>query len=371
MKTIGVIFGGKSLEHDISILTGLQVVANLRQDYDVVPIFVDKFGCWWTGDKLIMIETFQDFNTKNAKKCWLCPSEKCLFVKSGLRTKQKKIDAIILALHGQNGEDGAIQGLLELCEIPYTSCGVFSSALTMDKAFCKMILMQNGIKTPTFQTFFDFEWKKNKDVVLENIKEKFNFNVVVKPSKAGSSIGVAKCQTKDEVIFAMETAFCFDNKVIVEELISDFKEVNVACVGNLQFLKISVFEEVKSSHEILDFDEKYLNSNATRIVDQKFDKQTTEKILQTAKKAFKVCECFGVVRMDFFVTENEVLLNEINSIPGSMANYLFKDMNFSKLCDLLIKLAEDRANDNKKLLKTYNSNALSAFKNLPNTKLFK
>lgn len=371
MKTIAVIFGGKSLEHDISILTGIQVISNLKQNYAVVPIYIDQKGVWWTGSQLVLLETFQNFDKKTANKCELRPPENCLFVKKMFGFKKQKIDVAILALHGQNGEDGSVQGLFELCEIPYSGSNITSSAITMDKAFCKMILKQNNIPTPNFKTFFDFQWEENKDFVLDEIEKAFDFNVVIKPARAGSSIGVTKCSSKAEVNSAIDVAFCFDTKIVAEQVVTNFKEVNVACVGSERQTKTSVFEEVVSNHKILDFEEKYLNCNATRTVDKKFDEKTTNEILKLSKKAFKVCECGGVVRMDFFVTENKVMLNEINSIPGSMANYLFKDMTFSALCDNLIELAEQKFLEKQKLITTYHSNALSAFKDISNSKIFK
>lgn len=372
MKTVAVVFGGKSLEHDISILTGLQVLSNLNQDYKVVPIFIDKQGIWWTGEKLKEFNTFLNFNEKGLKQCFLIAGHKKLFLKGKLKTKSQNIDVFILALHGQNGEDGAIQGLFEMCEIPYSSCGVMSSAITMDKAFCKMVLKQNQISTPDFLSFCECEWKTNTQKLLDEIKNKFDFQVVVKPATAGSSIGISRCFCENDLKKAVDISFCFAEKVIVEQAISNFKEINLACVGDKQSVTLSVFEEVVSNKQFLDFDEKYVNSaKVKRIVDAKLSSKVSNQIQSMAKKAFLVCDCFGVVRMDFLVTENQVFLNEINSIPGSMANYLFKKVSFAKLCEKLVDLAIIRAKNKEKLLKTYNSQALQAFSLVSNQKLFK
>lgn len=362
MKTIGVIFGGKSLEHDISILTGLQVISNLKVSYSVVPIYIAKDGKWWTGEKLKKLESYLSFNKQKLNSCYLIPNSKNLFIKTKLRTKEKQIDALMIALHGQNGEDGAIHGLLKLSGIPFSSSDVLGSALTMDKVVLKMILKGNGLNTPNFFSFSKTSWEKDKESVLDEIEKSFDFNVVIKPARAGSSIGVTRCKTREEVKEAIEVAICFDTKIIVEEAISNFREINVAVLGNGEKTKISCFEEVKHEREILDFDEKYLNAkDVTRIVDVKLEKNITEKIKEIAQKSFELCECFGVVRMDFFVKDDEVLLNEINSIPGSLANYLWKDLSFERLCDALISFAEKRQKEEEKLVLNYDTNVLKDF----------
>lgn len=364
MKNIAVIFGGKSVEHDISILTGLQVISNLSGEYNVIPIYISRTGEWWTGEKLTNMSTFTDFNEIGLSKCWLVPHSDKLFMKKFIKIREHNLDNIILALHGANGEDGTVQGLIELCEIPYTSAGVLGSALTMDKVVSKMIMKECEIATPEFLTFYKHSWQKNKKQILKEIKEKFKNNVVVKPARAGSSIGVSKCANSDEVKDAIDLALCFDFKIIVEQAISDFREVNVACIGLEDDVEVSVLEEIKGAYNILDFDKKYINSKSVeRVVDVKLDKKIKDEICTFAKKIFTACECMGVVRLDFFVENktNKVLLNEINSIPGSMANYLFKNMNFTALLDKLLALSEKRQKQKENLSYLYKSDALINF----------
>ena len=360
MKNIAVIFGGKTVEHDISIITGLQVISNLKEKYNVIPIYISREGVWLTGQKLLNLNSYTNFCKTSLKTCYVKPNSKFLYIK-GVITKERKIDSVILALHGAHGEDGTIQGLLELTQIPYVSSGVLGSAITMDKAILKMLLERNDIKTPKFLFFYEDEYKNNEAKILDKIKKELGKKVVVKPDRAGSSIGVKVCLSAKEIKEAIELSFCFDNKIIVEECVSDFREINIACLGNRKDVYLSKLEEVVSAGQILSFDEKYINSeNTQRIVDVKLEKDVEETIKEYAKKAFYICEMNGVCRMDFFVTQDGVMLNEINSIPGSMANYLF-DMSFLQLLEKLIEISCKKIEEREKLIYLYKSDALVNF----------
>ena len=375
MKNIIVMFGGKSVEHDISIITGLQVIANLGKEYNVLPIYISREGEWWTGDRLIMMSSFINFSNSGLNRCWLIPHSPYLFIKKMLRTAKIKIDNILLALHGANGEDGSVQGLLQLCEIPYSSAGVMGSALTMDKVLCKKVMMASGIATPDFYSFYVQEWKSDSKEILQNIKEKFNYKVVVKPARAGSSIGVTKCANLIQVKKAIEVAQCFDNKIIIEQTIEDFREVNIACLGLESEVETSCIEEIKGVEKnILDFDKKYIESSSVeRIVDVKLDGKIEDEIKNIAQQIFTICECMGVVRMDFFVEKktSKVWLNEINSIPGSMANYLWKGQSFSDLLEKLLELGIKRQQERSSLTYLFKSQALVNFDSIPNSKIYK
>lgn len=362
MKNIVVIFGGKSVEHDISIITGLQVVKNLNNKHNVIAVYIARDGCFWTGEKLKKTKTFINFDTSNLNRCYFVPHSKKLYINKFFKDKKINVDNVILALHGANGEDGTIQGLLELCEIPYTSAGVMGSALTMDKVMCKNILCAGGIKTPQFISFYASDWEINPKSILKEIKQKFENSVFIKPARAGSSIGVSKCSSVEEIETAINVAKCFDFKIIAEEVVSNFKEVNIACVGLENNVELSCLEEIRGAGNVLDFEKKYIKSGSVqRIVDVKLKKEIKEKIESMAKKAFTLCECMGVVRMDFFVCEDKVLLNEINSIPGSMANYLWKGLSFEMLLEKLLDLSEIRQKQKNKLTYLYKSQAIVNF----------
>ncbi len=374
MKNVVVIFGGKSVEHDISIITGLQILSHLKKDYCVFPIYIARNGEWWTGQKLFNIKTYSNFDTSGLNKCYFVPHCKKLFISKLVKTKKVCISNVILALHGVNGEDGTIQGLFELCEIPYTSAGVMGSSLTMDKVLCKSVLKYADINTPDFISFYTSEWELNPKAILKEIKEKFNNKVVIKPARAGSSIGVASCSNVKEIEQAICVAKSFDYKIIVEQALEDFQEVNIACMGIENEVELSACEEINAKSKILDFNKKYIDSNYTeRIVDVKLESEIKSKIQNMAKTAFKVCECMGVVRMDFFVENKtgKVWLNEINSIPGSMANYLWKDLSFEKLIDKLIAFSEKRREKQNNLTYLYRSEALVNFDSVKSKKIKK
>ncbi len=373
MKNIAVIFGGKSVEHDISILTGLQVMANLDRKYKIIPIYITRQGQWCSGDKLTKKSAYINFTTSGVQKCFFVPHSKNLFIKGLLKTKRIKIDCVVLSLHGANGEDGSVQGLLELCEIPYTSSGIFGSSITMDKVQTKLLMQQLQINTPDFLFFYDTDWSKDSTEILDKIEKRFQNNVVVKPARAGSSIGVAKCDNQKKIVDAVETALCFDNKIIVEESIEDFQEINIACCGYQDFVEVSALERIEGAGKLLDFDKKYITGTTVeRFVDCKLDKKVKEEIQNIAKKMFVACECLGVVRLDFFVNKNSVVfLNEINNIPGSFANYLFKKQTFTDLLNKLIKLAEFRQKQREKLTFLYQSKALLCLEDFPNSKMHK
>lgn len=362
MKNIAVIFGGKTVEHDISIITGLQVISNLIEKYNIIPIYISRDGVWLTGKKLTSFSSYENFCEKGLKICYLKPHSQFLYIENFLKTKMVKIDYIILALHGANGEDGSIQGLLQLCQIPYVGSGILGSSVTMDKAVLKRMLEHEGIKTPKFLCFYEEEFKQNEKAILEKIKHELGKNVVIKPDRAGSSIGVRVCVSAKEIKDAIELALCFDNKVIVEEYVTNFREINIACFGDKQDIVFSKLEEVVSKDKILSFDEKYINGDETqRIIDVKLDQEIENKIKEYAKRAFYVCEMSGVCRMDFFLkVDGEVMLNEINSIPGSMANYLF-DLSFCELLEKLMDLAQKKYDEKEKLTYLYNSSALVNF----------
>ncbi len=372
MKNIAVVFGGKSVEHDISIITGLQVIDNLQSRFRVVPIYIGRDGRWVTGDKLFLPDSYLEFSTDGVRPCFFVPGSGELRIKGRLRLGRVKIDAVVLALHGVNGEDGTVQGLMELCNLPYTSTGVMGSALTMDKVLCKQIMQANGIETPEFLSFSREIWQADSRKIARQIREKLGFPVMVKPARAGSSIGVSKCCDGKTLVSAVELALCFDNKTIVEKAIERFTEINIACMGLGEKVELSCMEEVIGNHELLNFEDKYLgDEKVSRIVNPPVEDKVKKTIEKLAIQAFIACECAGLVRMDFLVEQGKVWLNEINSIPGSMANYLWKDMTFEQLLNRLLALADEKRQYREKLTFLYQSQALINFNKFSEGKLHK
>lgn len=374
MKNLVVIFGGKSVEHDISIITGLQIMQNIHPIYNLIPVYITREGEWWTGDKLQDAGFYENFETSKLKKCYFTTNDKKIKIKHKLGVREYEIDCALLALHGTNGEDGSIQGLLEMCGIPYTSASVLGSAVCMDKAISKAVMKSVNINTLPYYSFLYKQFLANRKEIVRMIKIKCGFPVIVKPCRLGSSVGISKCKTENELNSAIEFASHFDNKIIVEKAMEDFKEVNIACLGVEDKIECSVLEQIESDGDIFNFDEKYIKPKHSRKVDVKLDDAVIRTIQKYAKKAFVAFDCAGVVRMDFFIDKNnKVWLNEINTIPGSLAFYLWKDkkISFGQLISKLIVLAKEKKTEKERLNYVFKTEALINFSKIKSGKTHK
>lgn len=395
-ENIIVIFGGKSTEHDISIITGLQTFTNVDRDkFNVIPVYIYRTGEMFTGNKLGELESYAKFDKddKQIKKVSFVPGNSFLFVSknhpniinkknfkkpSFINDKSKfkkflKVDCAVICCHGMNGEDGTLQGLLELSNIPYTSSGVLSSSVTMDKIIMKDIFVANNIETAKYIYFNKYEYILNSNEILKNIETKLNYPMFVKPSNLGSSIGISKCKNREELDDAIEIAYNYDSRILVEEAILNNVEANCAILGNADYQIVSKIEYPKSWSEFLNFDEKYIQRNkSVNLAEkkkeekkQKLPDEVEENIKLVAQNAFKIFNCSGVVRIDFLIDKEtkKVYLNELNSIPGSLAFYLFKDkkFDFKILLNRLIDIAkkERERKDGNKF--SYESQALANF----------
>lgn len=376
-KNIAVIFGGKSTEHDISILTALQVCSALdKQKYDVLPLYIDNNGIWYTGCKLLELDFYTNYNAKKLKEVSILPSSNVMYIKALNKFKRyKKIDCAIIACHGKNGEDGTIQGLLELSNIPYTSTGVMGSAIGIDKACMKKVF--ESINVPICK-YVEISKTVFKNLGAESILENLDLPLIVKPNSLGSSIGISVCNSVDDLQQALELAFLFDDKVVVEKLITNLKEVNISVLGNGADCVCSVTEEPQANGKLLSFEKKYLQSgkvktknSATKIGMQNIDRvipaninyEQTLEIENLSKKIFEKLDCKGVVRIDFMIDldNNKIYANEINTIPGSFAFYLWEktELNFNKLLDGIIEIAINNNRDKNKLITTFQSSVLN------------
>ncbi len=359
-----VIFGGKSVEHDISIITAVQAMKSLPKECDFVPVYMDKNGIWWTGENFDDIKTFKNFqkNVKNAKQVTLILGEKMLMVKKRNKfVPLCNVKSVLNCCHGNIGEDGSVQGVFKCCNIPHTSCSVTSSALSMDKAFFKDILVANGVDTAPYVVL------KQRQNGAKTAK-KLGFPVVVKPANLGSSIGISVCKNEKELENALELAFSFDKKVVVEKMVQNLQEFNCAAFVYKGEMFVSQVNEVKMSNKIYTFDEKYLSKEPKN---GKADKTISKKIVALTKKVYELLDCAGVVRVDFLFDskEKQLFVNEINTIPGSLACYLFKDYAFSEILSAMIKQAEDDICQEQKLTKTFESSAIEVFeKSAPQSK---
>lgn len=382
-----VFFGGKSAEHDISIITGLQVLENIDSSlYNIVPIYITRDGTMLYGKNLDKLETFKNFDEKKYKKVVFLSNDYNMYIKSTFGLKKIfDVDVAIICCHGLNGEDGTLQGMLELSNIPYTSSGVLASSTSMDKIVMKRMFEALCLPVVKWQELNVFEIEFNKLSLKSEIEDrvgKLNFPIIVKPANLGSSIGINVCNNLKEVINAVNVAKEYDNKILIEEAVKPLKEINCSCFGDETSVMASVLEEPVSYKEFLTFDEKYMKQskieNKPNIIDDKKQKQLkrkipsslnqedTLKIQEFSKKIFKSFCCKGVVRIDYLVNEktNEIFVNEINSIPGSMAYYLWEDKyTFSELIDKMVFVALKEFKEKNRKKYCFNSEVLEKFNN--------
>lgn len=339
MKNIAVIFGGKSTEHDISILSANLVMKILKDDMNIIPIYITKTNEFYTGD-MLDTKVFKEFNEKKFIQI--------SFVKNQIfKVKRKKLkyyktlDAVIPIMHGKNGEDGTLQGMLELLEIPYTQSGVLASGLTLDKLYTKYILKELNIPYVDYYCI-----QKNENYDIEEIVNILGFPLIIKPSNLGSSIGISKVNSLEELDTAIDLAFMFDEKLLIERCLEEFKEYNISVFKTQKGIETSLIEQPLSKQDILTFQDKYKTKTGKgmegldRIFPAQIDDNLKTEIETYAKKAYKGFNMKGVVRIDFLY-KDRIYLNEINSIPGSMAYYLWKDKyTFKELMLTLLKQAE-------------------------------
>lgn len=378
-KKVGVFFGGRSVEHEISIISAMQVMKAIdKNQYEVVPVYISTEGVWYTGNGLMFVNNFRNYKNliKNCTKVipsmnageGLLMSYPDGFLKSSKTVA--KLDVILPVFHGTNGEDGSFQGVFEIMNIPYAGCNVVSSAICMNKSFTKEICRAVDIPVIEHYKMDSDSWFKEKANHLGHIEQKFSYPVIVKPDDLGSSIGVGKAGNRQELENAIDVAASYTNNVLVERCITAIKEVNcsVAEIGNE--VKLSECEEpIIAGNELLSFDEKYLSSNASegmagtkRKIPANITAEQKSNIQAYAARIFKHLGCSGVIRIDFIIDESTqaVYLNEINTIPGSLAFYLWEatDKKFTTLLSEIIETAIKRFARNNKTKKSFKSNVL-------------
>lgn len=383
---VGVIFGGNSVEHEVSIITAHQAMAKLDlEKYEVVPIYITKDGEWHTGAMLKDIESFKDLDLieRYTKKVVLYAKDGRFFLQSkGLfRRIVNEIDIAFPIVHGTNCEDGVLQGYLQTVGIPYVGSNVYASAVGQDKVFMKEIFKDHGLNIPDYVWFFDQEYFLNKEETLKKVN-KLKYPLVIKPACLGSSVGVKKVNDQKELELAIEEAIKYDTKIIVEEAVPNLRELNISVLGNYENQDLSVIEEVGAINQLLTYDDKYINgskkgtskgmASLKRMVPANLDKKIEEKIKDMAVTAFKALNSSGVVRIDFLVDakKNEVYINEINNIPGSLSYYLWKETgkDYANLLDDLINIAVKDYKKRKNKVYSFKTNILESFSGLKGVK---
>jgi len=364
---IAVIFGSRSCEHDVSIISALQLIEAAKQaGFNVIPVYISREGLWYTGEALDKIETFREFNpmgkgitrvnldvSANAGDLWAWPPQRAgLFAK--VPAPVAHIDVAIPVLHGLHGEDGTVQGMLEMANIPYASSGVLGSSVGMDKIAMKQILKGAGFPVLDFVWFTRDQLKTERESIIEKIERKIKYPAFVKPAALGSSIGVSKAGNREELEKAMDLAASYDRRILVEVGINNPVEINCAALGYGEDVRVSVCEMPVPStgDKFLNFFEKYLRNagakgegsrgmkSLSRVVPAPIGAELTERIQEMTRKIFKLLDCRGTVRIDFILDENDMLfVNEPNTIPGSLAFYLWKEcgVSFAKLAEIMVE----------------------------------
>ena len=377
-KTIVVFFGGISPEHEVSVITGLQILANLdKEKYLPIPIYVAKDGIWYTGDNLFNSETYKNLSNIPiyCNQVYFSPEGTSWSLKICHRGFFKpessvKINVIFPCFHGGLGENGGFQGLFEITGIPYVGSSILGSALGMDKVSAKAVFAESDIVQSDYIAFDRRSWDKEKSKILKNIRTKLKFPLFVKPASSGSSIGVSKVVGDTGLENAVEVAFCFGTQVLVEKAIQNAREVNVSVMGNIGGdFEVSVCEEVFAKDNFLSFDDKYKSNNkgakgmaaTNRMIPAEISKDLEIKIKEIAMKAFRLLSCSGIVRVDFLIKGSSIYLLEVNTIPGSFSFYLWEasKVRFSALCDKLIQLAEETHKQKSNLSTSFSGNLLS------------
>ena len=355
-KKIGVVFGGRSVEHEVSVITGLQVVENLdRAKYDVVPIFIDKEGRWLTGDELFDFQNFKNNKLTGLKEVVVTSktNDKKLYSHPNTMGFMKKkleieLDVIFNGLHGTYGEDGTIQGVFETLNIPYTSAGVLASSVGMDKILMKDVYKSYNLPIVDYTWFFRKKWYDDKETVLNDIESKLKYPLFVKPSNLGSSVGISKATDRASLEESIEVAVVYDRKVIVEEGVVNPREINCAVLGYDDEVDASLCEEPIGWTDLLTYEDKYISSNAKgtkgggRNIPADISDEKTKEIQETAKASFMAIDCKGTARIDFLMdSEDNIYVNEINTQPGSIGYYLWEPMGimFKDLLDRMIDIA--------------------------------
>ena len=385
---VGVIFGGESVEHEVSIISAMQAINKLDLDkYEVVPIYITKDREWYTGDMLKDIEVYQDLSLikKYSKNV-------TLYCKNGAFVLQNKkfprnivreIDIAFPIVHGTNVEDGVLQGYLQSVGLPLVGPDVYGAAVGQDKVYMKAIWEQAGLPMTKYVWFYDVDYKQDSNEVIKKVS-KLKYPVIVKPATTGSSVGISVVENEEKLVEAIDDAIQYDNKILVEEVVKNLKECNIAVMGNYEHQKVSEIEEVFSGNKFLTYADKYIGggkgklkgakapvktskgmASASRKLPADISKKMREEIEDIAVRAFKALGSAGNSRIDFLIDSDtdKVYINEINSIPGSLAFYLWeeKGLNFTHMLEDMINLGVK--NYKKRISKTHSfeSNILKGF----------
>ena len=367
-KTIAVIFGGDSVEHDISIITGVQTANILDSDkYKVIPVYLRDNKLYY-GKALKNLKSFMFFKSYRHKKAFFKDGRIHRAILGSSYTV-KKVDCAVLCTHGGEGENGVLQGYLAYNQIPYTSPNVFQCALFMDKAHTKEMLKSHKVKTLDYKIAHRYDFNKDNEKLISIILKGFKYPLIVKPCSLGSSIGISKVNNDRDLLQALDYAFQFDYKVLIEPALENFQEINMALFrmsnGEIVFGQL---EEPVFGEGFLTFTDKYMSgtkglADNKRIIPAEVKEKTKEKIEFYSKTVYEELDCKGIIRIDYLIKDDVVYLNEVNAIPGSLAYYLFKGKGI-KHAELIENLIESTLKlEDDCIIKKFNTSVLENLQN--------
>lgn len=381
MIHIGVFFGGPSVEHEVSIITAQQAIAQLTKmpKYQVVPIYISKDNKWYTGAHLTDIERFKDLAdvVKNATQIQIIKGDRSAMLIASPNKKSRgfkplPMDIAFPIIHGTGGEDGTLQGFLEHLDIPYIGCGVLAASLTMDKIASKLFLQSSDIRVVEGEWFYGHHWLNYQKDILDDLEHKIGYPMIIKPADVGSSVGIKSAKNRTELVTAIDEARLYSTRVLVEKMLTKMREINISVIGDSEKIRLSVCEEPITQSDFLTYEDKYMNqgnstkgmSAAKRQIPANIPTALKHQIEKMAAEAFIALDCAGVTRIDFMVDEETQLpyINEFNTIPGSLSFYLWDatGVSFIQLLEELIEASYRTHRRKKALIRTNHLNLLSA-----------
>lgn len=369
---LGVFFGSRSCEHDVSIVTALQAIQNIDMKHRVVPVYIDREGAWWTGDGLLNVASYSGPMTEAYEVTRVIPAQvgdcQLGLYKYPLRSfffKQRPlttIDVALPAFHGVNGEDGSIQGMFELFNVPYACPGITGSAVGMDKIIMKTCFQGAGLPVLPYCWFTRGDWDNRREEMIGQVEKTLAYPVYVKPANLGSSIGISKAKDREGLIEAVEVAKAYDRKILVEQGLEQLDEINCAALGYGDDVTVSLCEQPVSWESFLTFDEKYMRGgkgskgmqSLRRKIPAPISEELTVRIQQMTADVFKRMDMKGVIRVDYMISKADgtLYINEVNTIPGSLAFYLFEPMGIpyrellERMVDAALKAHKDKQLNN-------------------------
>ena len=380
-STVAMLFGGKSVEHEVSVITGIQALLSMDTDkYDVIPVYMTKKNEMYIGDSIGDIEAYKDIPallSKSQRVVMMNEDGRVVLMPYPLKkfgkNKEITVDVVFPTVHGTNVEDGTLQGFLKTLGVPFVGCDVTASAVGMDKFIMKAILKEYDVPVLDSKTYTLSDYQE-MDVLLDDVEKKFGYPVIVKPVNLGSSVGISIASDRASLSRSVDDSFRYATKILVERAIMNLREINCAVLGDENEAEASECEEPLHSDEILSYEDKYVSNaksggskgmaSVSRKIPAELTPEQREEIRELAVKSFKALGCNGVARIDFMIDEDtgKLYFNEINTIPGSLAFYLWEPLGvpYKELLDRMIKLALKRARTEEGITFSFDTNILNS-----------